>query len=91
MTQFTPGRSSVGVRIDQPLVWLLKPSCANTRTSAANASARVPMARLTPASLRTGNATSAPAAAPASAPINAATRKLSCPWLATNGRSNPQS
>ena len=64
-TQLTPGMSSDGARIDQPL-WPLRTSSIVKGTSARkNAHARVPSAKLTPPSLVSGSASSAPSAAAA--------------------------
>src|SRR3954454_857338 len=78
-TQFTPGTSSDGARIDHPL-WPLRISSTENGTSAKkNAAANVPSAKFTPPNRVNGRASSAPSAAAASAAITTAQKKLICP------------
>ena len=65
LTQFRPGTSSVGARIVQPLSPLRMDSVDHGTSARKNAHASVPSAKLTPPSLVSGNASSAPSAAAA--------------------------
>ena len=76
LSQLRPGTSSVGARIVQPLSPLRMDSVDHGTSARKNAHASVPSAKLTPPSLVSGNASSAPSAAAASAAITTAQKKL---------------
>ena len=83
--------SRVGARIVHPSWPLPIASVPNGTKEKKNASAKVPSASVTPPSLLSGQAKSAPSAAAAMVPMTSAQKKLIWPWSAMPGMSTPQS